>query len=144
MCWFGSMICAVGTSAALHRLFGMSSSQLSTTTELFGLRPLLAAWMVLVALASRLIQGLLSLTCGGRQPPKAAARPGRWIYNGAGIEPLAVLAPASWFHTRGRRDDPADKRWQGRLVPVRATCYCAMSEFAEPAFDIHGYCRHWS
>jgi hypothetical protein len=134
--WFSSMIDAVCTSAALHRLFGMSSSQFSTTTELFGLRPLLVAWMAWFAVVWRLIQGFLSLTHGdGRQPFGAAVRPGRWIVNAGGVEPLSALATASWFHITGRRDGPpGSARWQAPSWPAWSTFHCEMSTFVEQAF----------
>jgi hypothetical protein len=144
--WFSSMICAVCTSAALHRLFGMSSSQLSTTTELFGLCPLIAAWMAAIAMAWRLLQGFLSLTHGdGRQAFAMAVRPGRWILNSGSAEPLPVFATASWCHIPGGRDGPATSPGQNQSRPIGFTCHCEMSTFVEQASGTwYGHCRRRS
>ena len=139
--WFGGTIRAVCTIAALHRLFGMSSSQSSTTTKWFGLRPLLAARAALIAALWQLMQGLMSLTRGdGRF--EAVVHTGRWIAVGSGAPLLAAVAPASWFPTTGGRNGPAPAPWHERAWPVPASCYCETSTVVEQAFVTRqGRCR---
>ena len=141
--WFSGTIRADCTIAALHRLFGMSSSQLSTTTRWFGLGPLLAAWTALVAVLQQLIQRLFSQTHGnGCWHFYAVVHPGRWTSSGSGLKPLAVVAPVSWFHTTGRRDGPATAPGQNTAWPTPSTCHCETSKFVEQAFGIRqGRCR---
>jgi hypothetical protein len=99
----------LGTSAALHRLLGMSSSQSLTTTELFEFRWLSLAVASVISVAHWLTGELRNLTCGdGRQQPvEPAVGPGRWFALGSGLMPCAAVAPVARFHTRGRRDGPA-------------------------------------
>lgn len=107
--WFGSEQVLLGTSAALHRLLGMSSSQSLTTTELFGFRTICLAVLGVIAIARWFKGGLRSLTCGdGWQPVKPAVGPGRWFALRSELMPAAALAPVARFDTRGRRDGPAE------------------------------------
>jgi hypothetical protein len=102
--WFGSSSGLLGTSAALHMIVGMSSSQLLTTTEMFGSRALSLAIAAVVVVIRSLWQGAHTLTCDDRRRPvQPAAGSWSWELLCCGNVSRAATLPASRSYNWVRR-----------------------------------------